>query len=662
MNILTELKERFRAALAPIASEHDSIEVDPLLAMIKPSQNPQFGDYQANMSMPLGKKLGQPPQKVADDIIARLDVADLCETPEIAGPGFINLKLKEEWLLSKLLGARADDRLGCAPATSPRTFVVDFSSPNVAKPMHVGHIRSTVIGDALSRVLRFAGHNVITDNHLGDWGTQFGMIMYGYQHFVDPVAYKSKPIEELGRLYKLVRRLMDYHNGKSSLSQHEAAIKGLEEKVATLEAAPADPDAKAEKKRKKGINKAKSELKEATKKLENLQQAIADTEQDSVTGPLLAAHPDISKAVLDETAKLHEGSPFHKSLWEEFMPKCRESIQSMYQRMDIQFDHELGESFYHDQLADVVESLKASGLAKESDRAMCVFLDGFDAPFLVQKQDGAFLYATTDLATIEYRMKNWKPDAILYVVDFRQSEHFDKLFATAAKCGYDSTELRHIKFGTVTDEHGKPYKTRSGSTIGLEGLLDESEAKAYEVVAANDDAKKGGWELDEPTRRNVAKVVGIGALKYADLSHNRESDYEFSYKKMLATTGDTATYMQYSYARVHGIFSKAGVTQEQVRSSSAELKLEHAAERALGLKLMQFSTAIDDVLVDYRPNQLTAYLFELAKTFSSFFDQCPVVKADTEEQRQSRLILCDLTARTIKQGLELLGIGVVQKM
>ena len=259
-------------------------------------------------------------------------------------------------------------------------------------------------------------------------------------------------------------------------------------------------------------------------------------------------------------------------------------------------------------------------------------------------------------------MKNWKPDAILYVVDFRQSEHFDKLFATAAKCGYDSTELRHIKFGTVTDEHGKPYKTRSGSTIGLEGLLDESEAKAYEVVAANDDAKKGGWELDEPTRRNVAKVVGIGALKYADLSHNRESDYEFSYKKMLATTGDTATYMQYSYARVHGIFSKAGVTQEQVRSSSAELKLEHAAERALGLKLMQFSTAIDDVLVDYRPNQLTAYLFELAKTFSSFFDQCPVVKADTEEQRQSRLILCDLTARTIKQGLELLGIGVVQKM
>ncbi|MEM7312312.1 MAG: arginine--tRNA ligase [Planctomycetota bacterium] len=661
MNILTELKDRFQAALQPLVAEHP-FDLDQLLSMIKPSQNAQFGDYQANLAMPLGKKLGKPPQEVAQEIIAKLDVADLCHTPEVAGPGFINLKLRDDWLTKQLVAARSDQRLGCAKTDSPKTYVVDFSSPNVAKPLHVGHIRSTVIGDALSRILRFAGHKVISDNHLGDWGTQFGMIMYGYQHFVDPVAYKEDSIKELGRLYKLVRQLMDFHAGTASIPAKEEAVKQLEQKYTQLESAAEEADAKAEKKRKKTIKKAKSELDEARKSLKKLKEGLEATKEDSVAGPLLSAHPDINKAVLDETAKLHEGSPLHKSLWEEFMPKCRESIHSMYKRMDINFDHELGESFYHDQLAGVVDSLKSKDMATESDGAMCVFLDGFEAPFLIQKKDGAFLYATTDLATIQYRMENWKPDAILYVVDFRQSEHFDKLFATAEKWGYKDVELRHIKFGTVTDEHGKPYKTRSGDTIGLEGLLDDAEEKAYEVVAANDDGKDGGWELDEPTRRKIAKVVGIAGLKYADLSHNRESDYVFSYEKMLAKTGDTATYMQYSYARVYGIFAKVGVTQQQIQESTAELKLDHPAERALGLRLLQFGGAIDDVLVDYRPNQLTAYLFDLAKSFSSFFDQCSVVKADTDEQRQSRLILCDLSARTIKQGLALLGIDVVEKM
>ena len=661
MNILTELKDRFQTALGSVLNSEQA-DLEPLLAMIKPSQNAQFGDYQANLAMPLGKKLGKPPREVAEEIISRLNVDDLCHTPEVAGPGFINLKLKDEWLEAHLESARKDNRLGCSATKTPKTYVVDFSSPNVAKPLHVGHIRSTVIGDALCRILRFAGHNVISDNHLGDWGTQFGMIMYGYQHFVDPVAYKEDSIKELGRLYKLVRQLMDYHSGKASLSGREAAISELEARVSKLESATAEDDAKAEKKRKKAINKAKSELEDARKNLAKLNESLAAAEQDTATSNLLTAHPDINTAVLEETAKLHEGSPLHKSLWEEFMPKCRESIHSMYERLDIQFDHELGESFYHDQLAGVVDSLKASNLATESDGAMCVFLDGFSAPFLIQKKDGAFLYATTDLATIQYRMKTWNPDAILYVVDFRQSEHFDKLFATAEKWGYADVVLRHIKFGTVTDEHGKPYKTRSGDTIGLEGLLDDAEEKAYDVVAENDEAKKTGWELDEPTRRHIARVVGIAALKYADLSHNRESDYEFSYKKMLATTGDTATYMQYSYARVYGIFAKAGVTQEEVRESAAKLKLEHPAERALGLKLLQFEGAVEEVLVDYRPNQLTAYLYDLAKSFSSFFDQCPVVKAESDEQRQSRLVLCDLTARTLKQGLALLGIDVVEKM
>jgi len=666
MNILTELKDRFQSALGPLVDDPD--QLPDLLGMIRPAQNPEFGDYQANVAMPLGKKLGKPPREIAEQIIAALDVDDLCETPEIAGPGFINLRLKPDWLTSAVESARQDERLGCKPIAKPQKYIVDFSSPNVAKPLHVGHVRSTVIGDALCRILKFRGHDVTSDNHIGDWGTQFGMIIYGYVNFVDPAAYEATPIEELGRLYKLVRKLIDYHDGKQKLPERQQALITQKANVETMAAAPADPDAKAEKKRAKALRQAQAGLADEEKAIAKLAESLAATENDSIAGPLLEKHANISSAVLQETAKLHEGDEYNRSLWKEFMPKCRESIQEIYSRLDVSFDEELGESFYHERLPAVVESLKDCGLATESQGAMCVFLDEFDAPFIVQKKDGAFLYSTSDLATIGYREERWQPDVVLYVVDFRQSDHFDKLFATtkkwlAATGKADATkQLHHIKFGTVLGEDKRPYKTRSGDTIGLTGLLDEAEARAYQVVAANDDAKPNGWELDEPKRRHIARTVGIAALKYADLSQNRESDYVFSYDKMLALNGNTATYMQYSYARVFGIFAKGDVDPETLRKSNTKITLEHPAERALGLRLLQFGDAIDEVLVDYRPNQLTSYLFELAKSFSSFFEKCPVLKADTEVERTNRLLLCDLTARTLRQGLALLGIDVVEKM
>ena len=661
MNILSELKDRFREALDCLGDENLS-DVDSLLAMIRPSQSPQFGDYQANLAMPLGKKLGKPPRDIAALLIEALDVAELCHPPEVAGPGFINLRLRDDWLTSQLEGARRDERLGCPPTEAPRRFVVDFSSPNVAKPLHVGHIRSTVLGDTLCRTLRFQGHQVISDNHLGDWGTQFGMIIYGYRHFVDAAAYQADAVQELGRLYRVVRQLMDYQDGLTDLPQREAAIARQQQQISELNAKPPAEDQKAEKKRKKILQKAQLDLRAAEQQLDQLRQSIAQAESDPSIGPLLREHAHIAGAVLDETAKLHQGDAYCRQLWEEFLPKCREAIHGIYRRLNVTFDEELGESFYHDRLAGVVSSLRKAGLATDSEGAVCVFLPDFDTPLIIQKKDGAFLYATTDLATIEYRRKTWQPTSVLYVVDFRQSEHFEKLFAAAAKWGYDDVDFRHIKFGAVLGEDGKPYKTRAGDTVGLSGLLDEAEARAYEVVAANDDAKPGGWELDEPTRRHIAKVVGIAAIKYADLSQNRESDYVFSYDKMLALQGNTATYMQYSYARAHGIFSKGQVDVEDICASAAKLQLSHPAERSLGLKLLQFDDALDDVLVDYRPNQLTSYLFELAKAFSTFFENCPVVKAELESERLSRYLLCDLTARTLKLGLALLGIDVVERM
>jgi arginyl-tRNA synthetase len=613
--------------------------------------------------MPLAKQLGKAPREIAAQITQRVDLADLCEPPEIAGAGFINLRLKEDWLVQQLEESRRDPRLGVSPVKHPRTYVIDFSSPNVAKPMHVGHIRSTVIGHAICRLLRFAGHRVISDNHLGDWGTQFGMIIYGFRHFADMTAYRERPVEELARVYQLVRELMDVQEGEERRGQVEEQVAQHRENLAALRAAgPTAGDGSQAKREAKALARAETQLAEATGQLEQLRARRAAAMADPYIADLLRQYPDVTGAVLAETARLHAGDPEVRRLWEEFLPKCNTEIERIYARLGISFDYQLGESFYQERLGEVVARLRQSGLAQESQGAVCVFLDGFDTPMIVQKQDGAYLYATTDLATIQYRMETWRPDAILYVVDFRQSEHFAKLFEVARRWGYRDVELEHVSFGTVLGEDGRPFKTRSGQTVGLESLLDEAEHRAYQIVCANDEAKPGGPELSQSERRHIAKVVGIAALKYADLSQNRSSDYVFSYDKMLALTGNTATYMQYSYARVHGIFQRGGVDVDNLRQSSARIVIEHPAERALALQLVRLSEAVDESLVDYRPNHLTAYLFELAKSFSTFFEQCPVLRADTAPSRDSRLLLCDLVARTLKQGLELLGINVVPKM
>ena len=332
--------------------------------------------------------------------------------------------------------------------------------------------------------------------------------------------------------------------------------------------------------------------------------------------------------------------------------------------MDVEFDHELGESFYHSQLNDVVTDFLAKGFARESDGAICVFLEDYETPMIIQKKDGAFLYSTTDLATVKYRMENWSADASLYVVDHRQHEHFEKLFDAARLWGYADAELVHVSFGTVMGTDNKPFKTRSGDTVGLEGLLDQAESRALEI------AKEQNSDLDEATLQSIARVVGIGGLKYADLSHNRSSDYVFSYDKMLALKGNTATYLQYGYARVYGIIRKViGETDELVRefvqgveSLPVDFEFAEPVERNLGVQILRLGEAIDEVLMEYKPNLLCNYLYELAQTFGTFFEKCSVKNAESESLQKSRLQLCLLTARTLKCGLGLLGIDVLERM
>jgi arginyl-tRNA synthetase len=656
MNILALLTSRFEKPLAALGP--DSGKRTELLAMLRPAGDPKFGDYQANFAMSLGKLLGQPPRDVAARIVAAAELADLCQSPEIAGPGFINLRLRDDWLADQLNRAVGGDRLGIPPVARPRTFVIDYSSPNVAKPMHVGHIRSTVIGDALCRTLRFLGHQVISDNHLGDWGTQFGMILYGYKHFAEAAALAASPVAELSRIYKLVHKLVDYRESQHALPTVQDRLRKKEAEVAELKSQPKSGDKNADKKAAQALAKAQEQAKDLVEEIGSLQKKIAAIEGDHELATLARDHIDIDQAVLAETAKLHAGDAENLRLWHEFLPNCRDEIARVYGRLAIRFDHELGESFYHDRLAAVVEDLRAKGLAQDSQGAVCVFVDGFETPMIVQKKDGAFLYATTDLATIQYRMEAWRPDAILYVVDHRQGEHFDKLFAVARRCGHESVELVHVKFGTVMGADGKPYKTREGVAAGLESLLDEAVSRAGAVVAEND----ADGHLPADQRREIAEVVGIGALKYADLSQNRTSDYTFSYDKMLLMNGNTATYMQYSYARVRSIFARGGVDPAAIRTSGAKITLGHPAERALAIQLLRFAEALAETEADYMPHHLTGYLFDLAKSYSAFFENCPVLKAETDALKNSRLLLCDLTARTIKLGLDLLGIKVVEKM
>ncbi len=528
-------------------------------AMIRPCADPKFGDYQANGVMAAAKQRGENPRALAEQIVARLDVAGLCEPPTVAGAGFINFRLKPAFVAAQLAAA------GAPKAAKPKTIVIDFSSPNVAKPMHVGHIRSTIIGDCLARVARFLGHRVITDNHIGDWGTQFGMLIVGWKKHRDDAALARDPIAELERLYKFVHEHGDREEAKREL------------------------------------------------------------------------------------VKLQQGDAENRAIWETIIELSRQEFEKTYRRLGVTFDHTLGESFYNPMLPDVVRELRERGLAVESDGAICVFLEGHKAPVIIQKADGAYLYATTDLATLKYRIERWQPDEIVYVTDARQRLHFEQLFAIARKWFPATPDLRHVWFGSILGEDGKPLKTREGAPVKLSELLDEAEERALNIVTEKNP------ELPEAVRRQIARVVGIGAVKYADLSQNRTTDYVFSWDKMLAMTGNTAPYLQYAYVRIQSIFRKAGP------ASTGAILLEHPAELDLAKHLLRFAETLQAVMDDDKPNWLTAYLYELTTKFSAFYENCPVIQSD-EPLRSSRLALCRHTADTIKHGLNLLGIDVIEQM
>ncbi|MBY0229470.1 MAG: arginine--tRNA ligase, partial [Gemmataceae bacterium] len=538
--------------------------------------------------------MGKPPRDIAALIVAKLEAADVCEPPTIAGPGFINLKLKPAWLGAQLQALAQDERLGVEPVASPRTFVVDFSSPNVAKPLHVGHLRSTIIGDALARLLRFLGHTVVTDNHLGDWGTQFGILIWGYKNRLDRAAYEVDPVAELARLYVSIKK-----------------------------------------------------------------EFKSDEEDDAGGDPL-------QEACRAETAKLHAGDAENLALWREFMPHSLATIEAIYQRLDIAFDHTLGESYYQPMLADVVRDLQAKGLAVETDGALGIFLSDKegDPPALVRKSDGAFTYTTTDLATIKHRVEHFKADHLLYVVDSRQALHFKNLFEAARRWGC-AVPMEHVGFGTVLDENGKPFSTGAGGAPLLEFLLDQATAAAARVFDQSiADRIANGHEVPtftEAEKRHVHAVIGTGAVKYFDLSQNRISDYRFILDKMTSTEGNTATYMQYAYARTRSIFRKDGSTPEAIQAAAPLPSLNDPKEQALALHLLRFPEALESATSDWRPNLVTNYLWDLSRAFSAFFEGCPVLKSDPET-KAGRLLLCDLTGRVIRKSLDLLGIQTVERM
>ena len=563
------------------------------LSQIKASSDSKFGDYQFNGSMGLAKEAKVSPRKVAEKIVEFFALPGVVEPVEIAGPGFLNLRIKTQWLAEKIQQMAVDPRLGVLKPEKVKTFVIDFSSPNVAKPMHVGHLRSTILGDSLARTLRFFGHTVITDNHLGDWGTQFGIILHGYKNMLDEKAFQNEPVKELARLYVEVRKLF--------------------------------------------------------KTPEEIAKGVIDPVQN---------------ACRDETAKMHKGDQTNLELWRKFMPVCLGEIDLVYQRLGVHFDHTYGESFYQPFLNKVVQDLSASGLARESEGALAIFFNEDATPALIRKSDGAFTYMTTDLATIQYRVEQWKPDAILYVVDSRQSLHFSQLFQIAQQWLGKQTCLEHISFGSVLGADRKPIKTRSGDAVAsLDQLLDEAVRLAKEVYQAayHQEGETQSKESLEDLSR-VGDVVGIGAVKYADLCQNRTSDYVFNWEKMMAMEGNTATYMQYAYARNRSIFRKGELNPDNYRNASIPVLLDTAEERSLALQLFRFEEALTLALVDYKPSLITSYLWDVAKAYSVFFQNCPVLKAPNEGIRQSRLLLCDLTARVLKQGLELLGISVLDKM
>jgi arginyl-tRNA synthetase len=582
-----QLKEKFGQAMVA-AFGTDYAGTDPILV---PASNPKFGDYQANVALSLSKKLGQQPRAIASAIVEKLDVSEICEQTEIAGPGFINLKLKTAYLEAQLKGIYADSRLGVPKAKTPQKEIVDFSSPNIAKEMHVGHLRSTIIGDSIARILEFRGHDVLRLNHVGDWGTQFGMLI-AYLREVYPEALTTANALEIGDLVSF------YRKAKQRFDADEAFQETARQEVVRLQAGAEDT--------------------------------------------------------------LHA--------WKLLCEQSRQEFQVIYDLLNIHLN-ERGESFYNSLLPRVVEDLEKSGLLVENQGAKVVFLEGFTnregepLPLIVQKSDGGYNYATTDLAALRYRIQQDKAKRIIYVTDAGQSNHFAQFFQVARKAEWISNdvELVHIPFGLVLGEDGKKFKTRSGDTVRLRDLLDEAVIRARADLEARleaDNRSESAEFID-----NVAQVMGISAVKYADLSQNRTSNYIFSYDKMLDLKGNTAPYMLYAYARIRGISRKGGINFEEL-GDNAKVVLEHETEFTLAKYLLQFDEVISTVEQDLLPNRLCDYLYDLSKKFNVFYDRNHGVRVlDAEEpQRTSRLVLCNLTARTLKLGLSLLGIQVLERM
>ena len=618
MNVLHRLRTAFAAATP------EGGDPAAFASAVRPSTDPKFGDYQANGCMAIAKARGENPRAMAEAVAKVVDLEPMAGSPEVAGPGFLNVRLHDAWIAEELGHLLADDALGITPPAKPQTVVVDYSSPNVAKPMHVGHIRSTVIGESLARMFAALGHKVIRDNHLGDWGSQFGMILWGWKNHRDESAYAADPVAELSRLYRLAQ---------ASIKPGETLGEAYK-KVFALEAEGKQAEAET-------LFAKLSEGKGYT--LESVRSSIAESRA-------------IADACRVETAKLHAGDAENRVLWEQFMPYCLEALDTIYKRLGVTFDVHLGESFYDPMLADVVKDLEAKGLAIPSEGATVVFTEVAKAPFIVRKRDGAYNYATTDLATIRYRKATWSPDLLLYVVDHRQGDHFKALFDVARRWGYDDLRMEHIAFGTILGHDKRPFKTRDGDVIGLESLLDEGVSEALKVVQENSP------ELGAEEQAKVAEIVGLGAIKYADLSQNRLSDYVFDWKKMLAMNGNTGAYLQYAYARIRSIFRKGEVDPESIRSARPAILLASPAERGLGAAILRLPEMLELAASELKPNILTDYLFGLANAYSTFYEGCPVLKAETPALRDSRLALADLTARTLRFGLNLLGIDVVDRM
>ena len=581
---LSTIETRFDKAL--VAAFGDELSgTDPIIV---PASNPRFGDYQSNVAMSLTKRLKQAPRNIAQKIIDRLDVADICQTPEIAGPGFINLTLKPAYLEGQLQGMQTDDRLGIAPVQNPQKVAIDFSSPNIAKEMHVGHLRSTIIGDSIARVLEFQGHDVLRLNHVGDWGTQFGMLIT-YLTEAYPDALTTADALDIGDLVAF------YKKAKLRFDEDE----------------------------------------------------------------------DFKAASRDAVVKLQGGDEDTRKAWQLLCEQSRREFQKIYDGLDINLT-ERGESFYNPLLPQIVEVLDELGLLVEDEGAKCVFLEGYTnregkpQPLIIQKSNGGYNYATTDLAALRYRIAEDGATRLIYIVDAGQGTHFAQVFQVAKRAGWipETVEAIHVPFGLVQGEDGKKLKTRAGETVRLQDLLDEA------IVRARTDLEQR-LEAEERTETEafisrVAEVVGLSSVKYADLSQNRTSNYVFSYDKMLALQGNTAPYLLYAYVRVQGI-SRRGEIDFANLGENVKIGLTEEAELTLAKHLLSLSEVLDTVAAELLPNRLCQYLFELSQKFNQFYEQCSVLKAE-EPQRTSRLMLCDLSARTLKLGLSLLGIQVLERM